>query len=505
MAQKPEMNRIAVVSVRDRFYSYPTSGLTPEKLARILRQADDGDIALQMEAFAEMEEKDLKLGSLLQTRKNAVLGLDWEILPADESEEAKRRAELVKKAMEFEGLEDTLLDLLDAIGKGFSVCEIEWMYDQGMVLPKRIPWVDTRRFTFDLEGNMRLITDDNPSGILLPTNKFMIHRYKARSGSSVRGGLLRSCAWMYMFKNYSVKDWMTFLEIFGMPIRVGKYKPGATEHDREVLERAVQAIGSDAAAVISESTLIEFIQTAQKSSDPFRDMIALANAEMAQAILGQTLTSDVGSSGSRALGQTHGEVRQDLLEADCKALAETFRRYLFKPLILFNFGDTRLLPWLKFHYEPPEDLKAQQELYKGLQEMGLKIPENHVYEKFGIPKPKDGEPILAPMQQGGGVTTLSFSERDSIRSPKANPAQEKIDQFIRHAAYASQVPIREMVENLKQVIAKSSSFEELKEKLEGFIEAAPLEPLQETLQQSIFAASLFGRRAVLDEVAEDGL
>ncbi|GEC88604.1 MULTISPECIES: DUF935 domain-containing protein [Brevibacillus] len=503
MAQTPEMNRIAVVSVRDRFYSYPTSGLTPEKLARILRQADEGDIALQMEAFAEMEEKDLKLGSLLQTRKNAVLGLNWEVMPADESEEAKRRAELVKKAMEFEGLEDTLLDLLDAIGKGFSVCEIEWNYDQGMVLPKRIPWVDTRRFTFDLEGNMRLITDENPTGMLLPTNKFMIHRYKARSGSMVRAGIIRSCAWMYMFKNYSIKDWMTFLEVFGMPIRVGKYEPGTPDHDRAVLERAVQAIGSDAAAVISKNTMIEFIQTAQKSADPFKDMVALANSEMAQAVLGQTLSSDVGSSGSRALGQTHGEVRQDLLEADCKGLAETFRRYLFKPLIFFNFGDSHLLPWLKFHYEPPEDMLAAADLYKKVQDMGVALPANHVYEKFGIPQPKDGEAVLTAPKQNP-VTTLSFSERDSIKPPRTNPAQANVDRFVQDAVQAAGDPVGQMIETIKQVIAKSSSFQEAKQQLEELIEKMEFDPLQETLQQSIFAASLFGRKAVLDEVDQDG-
>jgi len=38
---------------------------------------------------------------------------------------------------------------------------------------------------------------------------------------------MRVCAWMYLFKNYAVKDWIGFPEVYGMPLRVGKYEPGA--------------------------------------------------------------------------------------------------------------------------------------------------------------------------------------------------------------------------------------------------------------------------------------
>jgi phage gp29-like protein len=43
---------------------------------------------------------------------------------------------------------------------------------------------------------------------------------------------------MYLFKNYAVKDWVAFAEVFGMPLRIGKYEPGATKADREALIQA---------------------------------------------------------------------------------------------------------------------------------------------------------------------------------------------------------------------------------------------------------------------------
>ncbi len=79
--KKPVMNQIAVQTIRDRYASYPSRGLTPERLARIFKEADQGDIVRQAELFEEMEEKDLHLAGCIQTRKLAVAGLDWEILP----------------------------------------------------------------------------------------------------------------------------------------------------------------------------------------------------------------------------------------------------------------------------------------------------------------------------------------------------------------------------------------------------------------------------------------
>lgn len=61
----------------------PLGRLTPVRLAEIFKEADAGDVLRQAELFEEMEEKDPHLFSQLQTRKNAVTGLDYEVIPFD--------------------------------------------------------------------------------------------------------------------------------------------------------------------------------------------------------------------------------------------------------------------------------------------------------------------------------------------------------------------------------------------------------------------------------------
>ena len=50
--RRPDMREVAVAQVSDKYSEYPSNGLTPVKLAEILREADAGDVLRQMELFA---------------------------------------------------------------------------------------------------------------------------------------------------------------------------------------------------------------------------------------------------------------------------------------------------------------------------------------------------------------------------------------------------------------------------------------------------------------------
>ena len=42
--KRPVTARVAVGDVNDKFSDYPSNGLTPRRLARIFREADEGDV-----------------------------------------------------------------------------------------------------------------------------------------------------------------------------------------------------------------------------------------------------------------------------------------------------------------------------------------------------------------------------------------------------------------------------------------------------------------------------
>ena len=71
---------------------------------------------------------------------------------------------------------------------------------------------------------------------------------------------------MYLFKNYDIKDWVSFCEVFGMPLRLGKYDASASESDKKQLMEAIISLGTDAAGIVPSSTMIEFIESQKTTS-----------------------------------------------------------------------------------------------------------------------------------------------------------------------------------------------------------------------------------------------
>jgi phage gp29-like protein len=396
--KRPMLNEIGTGTVRDMYSTYPSQGLTPERLATILKEADHGDVLRQAELFEEMEEKDAHMGSVLQTRKQAVAGLQWEVAASSSSREDEKVAAFIKDALKrVENLEQAILDLMDAVGKGFSISEIMWEAEGDRVWASDLRWRHQKRFTFySKEGILdspRLLTENEAVyGENLHPGKFVVHRYMGRSGIAPRAGILRPCAYMYLFKNYTLKDWVTFNERFAMPIRVGKYNVGASESDRRALRNAVFNLGSDAAAVISDSTVIDFVEAAGKgvSADIYEKLAEFCNRSMSKAVLGHTGSAE---STPGRLGAEHEarEVRRDLMEADARALSRTITMQLVRPLVLFNFGPDTSVPTFGLRHEAEEDLKALAETYRTIAGMGIDIPAGFIYERFGIPAPETKE------------------------------------------------------------------------------------------------------------------
>ena len=507
--RRPDVTEIAVAQVTDKYSEYPSNGLTPVKLAEIFKEADAGDVLRQMELFEEMEEKDPHLFSQLQTRKNAVTGLDFEIIPFSDDPRDKEIADFIEEQINgIESLEDVETDLLDAIGKGFAVSEIMWGYDEGHVVVREIKSRHQKRFFWDsLDDSFKVRTKDAPEGILLPANKFIVHRYKARSGHTSRAGILRVVAWMYLFKNYDLKDWVSFAEVYGLPLRLGKYAPGASEADKVALMQALIQIGADAAGIIPDGTSIDFITTEKtSSSDLYERLARYCDEQISKAILGQTLTSDSGG-GSYAQSKTHNDVRHDLTVADCKSLASTLRRDLIRPLCIFNFGEDKRVPHIRFDCEESEDLTQTATIIGTLvNEVGLRVPTSFIYKKFSIPEPEADEEVAAPRPTSAGMTGLPFKKEPGptqialkAEDDDGIGTQQHIDKLASAAVRHGAGSFKRAFGPVLKIIEKAESLEELRDMMEDdkavaeLYAAMDVSEVEELLQKVMLYADLEGR------------
>lgn len=433
-----------------KFRTYPSQGLTPEKLGSIFKSADYGDVTRQIELFIEMEEKDAHLAGVLQTRKLAITKNDWEIRPFSDDSSDIEVAEFVEDALSgiqyttdgfsYESLESGFLALLDAIVKGFAAVEIVWETGAQFRI-KELIYLEPQNFNFYKDWpRPRIITDKAlVIGEEIPLNKIIFHRHSARSGFTPRAALMRPLSWLYVFKNFSIKDWLRFSEAYGMPLRLGKVPNLEDKNAFDAMKTALQELGSDASGIIGQDAEIEFIEAEKRASvDIYKAFVEFCERGQSKAVLGQTLTTEVGDKGSYAASKTHGEVRQDILEADCEQLSNTLRLQLIKPLVIFNFGAAFAdrLPWFKFKYEPAEDLNAQATRDKTLVEIGVPIGVSYFRTKYNLPEPEKGEEIVVPPGRvpiAPGFTTpdhsfalpRTASERSEESHKKKHPALQE--------------------------------------------------------------------------------
>lgn len=498
--------RIAAGDVNDKYSEYPSDGLTPRRLARIFREADEGNVRAQMELFEEMEEKDPHLFSQMQTRKLAVTGLDWEVQPFSEDETDKEIAEFIDCQLKgIEDFDEILTDMLDAIGKGISIMEICWTVEDGMDVIGSIEYVHPKKLIWDsVTDQMQVCTKEFPSGTALPENKFVVHKYKAKSGHPSRAGVMRVVAWMYLFKNYDIKDWVAFCEVFGMPLRLGKYDAAASDKDKTELMKALISLGTDAAGIVPKTTEIQFIESQKTTSVEIYEKLArYCDEQTSKAVLGQTLTSDSGG-GSYAQSKTHDEVRHDLTVADAKALAVTIRRDIIRPLVEFNYGRSAHIPFFTFDCHEVEDQKETAEIYRTLAcDLGLPIPRGHVYKKFNIPKPEKGEEVLAPPAAGtgpaGGMPEGEMELKLKRRREDVKEVQGQVDGIVSAAGRQAEGIFREMMQPVFRLIEESRDMDDLQKilkdeaRLKELYQEMDSRQLDDLLQQGLYLSHLIGR------------
>lgn len=502
---REEESAPTLTGVRAVLSDHPSRGLTPERLTRILLEAEEGDATRFLELAEDMEEKDLHYLAQLNTRKRAVAQLQITVESASDAAEDVRAADLVREFLRRDDLEEVLVDVLDAVGKGYSVCEIIWDVSGRTWMPADLRWRDPRWFGFDPADGTTLKLRDGAAGLVpLTPYKYVVHVHKAKSGLPIRGGLARAAAWAYLFKNFTVKDWVAFAEVYGQPYRVGTYHPTASVDDRAALLRAVASIGTDAAAIMPQGMMIEFLEAARSGSiDLYERLCAYLDAQVSKAVVGQTLTADVSTNGgSRALGEVHDKVRGDIMRSDSRQLAATLNRCLVRPIVDLNLGPRRAYPRLLIGL--PDELSTTQKIdsLTKLVPLGMRVETGTVRDLLGFPEPAEGADVLASAAAAPDAPpppAPAPSANAAGRSAHARGGAEREDDLVDVAVrdlVGSEAEWRPLVDPLvapiQQLLEEAGSMEEVRDRLSEMIVRMDVTRLAESLSRGAFAAHVAG-------------
>ena len=538
--REPQTSHVA--ELQREFDLHPARGLTPDRLARILVEAEQGNLLDQLDLADDMEERDAHLFAELGKRRGAITALDWTLEEPEGASAAEKSwtAQIKEWLGQIDvtangatgGFAVALGSMCDAMLKGFAPQEMVWSVQERVLLP-RITLQPQRWFTIsaDRRGFLlrsKTMTQATPGlppvqGEAMAPYAWLFHVHPARSGYVARMPLARVLFWPYLFKNYSTRDLAEFLEIYGLPLRLGKYPAGASDTEKRTLLQAVTQIGHNAAGIIPQSMALEFQAAAAGTDVPFAAMMQYMDEAESKAILGQTLSAGAAKNGTQQIATVHNEVRMDIRAADARMIEETLFRQLITPLAVLNIPgvDARRLPRIALDTGEAEDLALYADSLPKLAAAGLKIPVKWAQDKLRIPEPEDGEEVLSapppPPAPGAAGEKLQPNAANADAKPappgdkkppakdakaalageiQAAPPRDAVDELV-DAALADWQPlmaplVEPLLAEIGKAVASGESLEAFAARLPALIDLLDGKPLAEKLARANFVARLAG-------------
>lgn len=377
---------------------------------------------------------DAHLWSVMQTRKSGVLSLEWEI---DRGKAKSRQAKVIEKLFDNMDLPGLISDILDAPFYGFTVQEVLWKYDSSFLIPDKIISKPQEWFRFNDNKELLFLSMGNPNGeVLTEKNKFLITQFNPAYRNPYGERLLSKCFWPAMFKKGGMKFWLQFIEKYGSPFLLGKYPRGSmTPAEISALLAMLKNMIQNAVAAIPEGSSVEPLEASNPSANSqlYNDFIAFCNAEMSKAILGQTLTTEIGKTGGAyAASQTHYQVKQDIVDTDKRLVEKTINK-LIKWIYELNFSESGISPQF-IMYEQEQVDKTLAERDEILMRTGVKFRKEYYTNNYGL---KEDEFDIT------GIDTIAV-EGEDVEGNKAQ-AGEVAARYLNGAQIDSAVKIVENV------------------------------------------------------------
>jgi len=487
MKHKQDINPIIQ---RETATHHPATSV--DAILTIMLRAEQGDLIAQHELFADMEERDAHIYAEITKRKIAISQLDWTLAAASDAgaREKKELAKIEQVIRDIIDIDTLVFDMADAIGHGFSALEIKWQRDSttDWWLPISIQHRPQRWFTVDQETyrEIRLRNGQSLDGEPLVPYGWILHQHSSKTGYPATQGLYRTLMLPYLFKNFAVKNWLRFSELYGIPIRA-LFSSIKDKTERNNLLKSLQAMGSSGVAIL-DGVLGEDLKTVDVTKGEgqgFLNLIEWCERTVSKAILGGTLTSDTGKNGNYATAMVHNDVRQQIRDNDARQIAETLTNQLIGAIVHLNGLNIRAR-WA-FDTQEPEDLKLYAESIPKLVEIGAQIPVSYIHDKLKIPEPEAGEPVLAIAAQQAPMQP-QFSATLGAEQATFTPDQQAIENL------ADNMPLKSPIDSqaIRAAIRAATSPEDLEARLAVVLKDADLTEFKTQLERALFAADIMG-------------
>jgi SPP1 gp7 family putative phage head morphogenesis protein len=513
MSQVLNMARAEARSAKELLQTIASRSSDPDFFARLSYLPNPDKILTKLgarEAVYDDVATDAHVFAVVQQRKSATLRLPWDVSAASNRRADRKAADLCREVLQALDLEHLVATLLDAPLWGRAYGEVQWESDGAEIRPTAVLDRPQRRFVYTPDGELRLLTrEQQTDGVPVPDRKILQARQWPTYDNPYGWAALSRCFWPWTFKHNSQKFWVILAEKFGIPFVWGKVARGASDQEVGALLEALGKLRQDGFGVGPSDGSVEILEAnAASKGELHASLSAVCNAEISKAIIGQTLTSEVGQAGSYAASKTHGEVRNDIAEGDQRLVAKAIGALLRWTTELNVPSATA--PTFLFLQE--EDRAEWLKLIEGAVKVGLPVSRAFAHEKLQIPEPEKDEAVLAPAPESGPAGPRPASADDPSGDIEASyaaddepgeRAQAAIDALVARSLPASVEALAAAGDVALAVILSAQSYEGLDLAVLESARQMDLAPIGEVLARALLVADLNGRWSVAQEAGSD--
>jgi phage gp29-like protein len=367
------------------------------RLVNLLEAGERGVFADLQWFYHYMERSDAMIHAVIQRRKAALMGCDWDIRVCPDDEHLRRSD--VANAGSYGGLAEEQVALLresydrvenfrDAVSFLFSgffrgYAHLEKHFEPSGMVSRLEPveqWFWVREGMFGpWEYNQNAVSGRN-RGVAIDAGNFVTMESVA---------INRMLAVLYLRKNLSQKDWDSFLEVYGIP-SVFLVGPANVPESKEAeYQKIAQEIISDGRGYLPFGSDVKYVNGGG-NKPPFMEHIDYIDRQITLAATGGLLTMLAESGSGTLAGNAHSDTFLQIARSDAAVLSGVFQEQFDTPLLRQFFPDQPILAY--FEFAPPAADEVSRVIRDAVElaKAGVRMDVGELGEKTGYKVERDG-------------------------------------------------------------------------------------------------------------------
>lgn len=315
-------NEIATRETDPHFASLLTILPNPDAILRRLGRGQEVYDAIEYDAHVMGE---------LRTIRAGLLGWEWRLQPGGEEPNDIAAYELCRQVFERRPdrdvrWSDAIWNAGRAVFHGRAMHEVVWEWQDRFIVPGRVIDRPQRRFQFDTDNRLRLVTRGNMMpGEELGEYKWLLTRHMPSHDNPYGVAVFSACFWPWTFKHSGYRYFTKFIERYGIPTPVGKYPRGTPQDQIYKLTDQLAQMVEDAVCAIPDDSSVDLLEHKGGQHSVHNSFLNLCNRELSKALTSQTLATEVQDAGARATAEVGREREEAGQESDREMVQATWQ------------------------------------------------------------------------------------------------------------------------------------------------------------------------------------